>query len=519
MEQVMTTKVQALTIITLGATLVIASAQSTQTTAAAPAPAPPALSPTEQTIKDIKNPASWMTWGADLRVRDEYFNNMLTLNQNAALHEQNMIRVRARLWTSITPVENLSLNARLTDEAREWTKKAGYTPYRADGYVPGTGPSTGRTGWDWREGVFDNLNAEYKNIGGLPLMIKVGRQDYIPGRDSLAGDGWLISDGTPQDGSWTYFLDSARAAYELKDLNTKVEVMGLIQCAEDNAWLPTINPQNYLLTDQNEKGAVFQVANSSIKAANLAGYFVYKNDRRINDFFVAPGQSAPPGDNADIYTLGARVNGMLDDHWGYWLVGAYQFGRKADPRVQYPADTAGSLDYRDLSAYGVNSRVSYLFKDELNNKLDLSFELLSGDDPGSGNDEMFDSLWGRWPRWSEIGLYSYAAETRIGQQANLIRLGPTWTVNPTKPMTFSASYYALFAMEGIATRGATPLFAGNSDLPNSGRFRGHFASAMLEYRFNPHMKAHLWGEFLFPGDYYSNHEMITFLRGQIEFTF
>ena len=225
----------------------------------------------------------------------------------------------------------------------------------------------------------------------------------------------------------------------------------------------------------------------------------------------------------DIYTLGSRVNGMLDDHWGYWLEGAYQFGQKADPRVQYPAATAGSLDYRDLSAYGFNSRVSYLFKDKVNNKLDFSFELLSGDNPGTGNDEMFDSLWGRWPRWSEIGLYSYAAETRIGQQANLIRLGPTWTVNPTKPMEFSASYYPLFAMEGIATRGASPstgpLFAGNADIPSQGNFRGNFLSAVLKYKFSQHVNGHLWSEFLFPGNYYVNRDPMCFLRAEVMFTF
>src|SRR5450759_3649185 len=66
----MTTKALALTMITLGATLAIAPAQTTQTTAAA---SPPALSSTEQTIKDIKNPFSWMNWGADLRLRNEYF--------------------------------------------------------------------------------------------------------------------------------------------------------------------------------------------------------------------------------------------------------------------------------------------------------------------------------------------------------------------------------------------------------------------------------------------------------------
>ena len=119
----MTTKAQVLTIITLGATLVIASAQTTQTTAAAPAPPPPVLSSTEQTIKDIKNPLSWLNWGADFRIRNEYFNNAQTLTSNpqynglfAHLHSQDYFRFRGRLWASATPVENLSLNARLAAE-------------------------------------------------------------------------------------------------------------------------------------------------------------------------------------------------------------------------------------------------------------------------------------------------------------------------------------------------------------------------------------------------------------------
>src|ERR1039457_7595531 len=83
MERLMTTKVQLLTIPTLGMTLVVASAQTTQTTAGTPlAPPPLVLSRTEQTIQDIKNPFPWMNWGGDLRVRNEYFNDLLTLNPN-----------------------------------------------------------------------------------------------------------------------------------------------------------------------------------------------------------------------------------------------------------------------------------------------------------------------------------------------------------------------------------------------------------------------------------------------------
>jgi len=495
----MTTKVQALTIITLGATLVIASAQTTQPAAAATAPPPPALSSTEQMIKDIKNPAKWMSWGADMRVRNEYFKDLLTLDPRAPLAEQDYFRFRARVWTSIKPVEDVSLNARLTAEPRYWDKPAGYTSFK------------GNIGMDWREGVFDNLNVNWTNIAGLPARIKVGRQDLRFSADPFPGDGWLIADATPNDGSWTFFFDSARFTYDLVDQHTKFEAIGIIQDAWDDGWMPTINNQNYLLTDQNEKGVIVQAANSSIKGVDLTGYFIYKNDSRV---------SSATGDNADIYTVGGRVNGMLDNHWGYWLEGAYQFGRKQDNRVVYPAP---SSNYRTLNSYGLNSRVSYLFKDQYKNQLDLSFELLSGDDPNTGDDEMFDSLWGRWPRWSEIGLYSAAPEARIGQQANLIRLGPTWSLNPIQDMVFSASYYALFAMEGIATRGASPstgpVFAGNAGLPGSGQFRGSYISASMDYKFSRHMIGQLWAEFQFPGNYYVNRDPMSFLRAQVMFIF
>src|ERR1019366_3352905 len=116
----MTTKAQALTMITLGATLVIASAQTTQPSAAASAPPPPALSSTEQAIKDLKNPVSWMNWGADLRLRNEYFDNLLTLSSHNPIHEQDYFRFRGRVWAGFTPLDDLSVNIRLATEAREW---------------------------------------------------------------------------------------------------------------------------------------------------------------------------------------------------------------------------------------------------------------------------------------------------------------------------------------------------------------------------------------------------------------
>jgi hypothetical protein len=496
----MNTNAHVLTSAILGATLMAASAQTSPKAAqsSGTAPSAPALSSTEQTIKDIKNPVPWLSWGADFRVRDEYFNNLLTLNQGAALHEQDYMRFRARLWASLMPVDNVSLNARIVDETREWWEKAGYTPYRYDPNPPTTPKQTGRRGYDWREGIIDNLNAEWKNVANLPLTVKAGRQDLF------VGDGWLMGDGTPLDGSWTYYLDSAKVTWDLKEQHTAVEAIGIIQDAYDDGWLPTINPNHLLVTEQNEKGCLIQVANSSIEGITLTPYFAYKHDSQV----------AANGDNADIYTIGGRVNGLVAGHWKYWVEGAYQCGRKADITVKYPTPTTSYSDYRGLNAFGFNSKLTYLFKDKLNSQLACSFELLSGDSPDTGTDEMFDVLWGRWPQWSEIGLYSYAAETRVGQEANLIRLGPTYTVNPIKDLEFSASYYALWAMSDVPTREASPtLFSNNNN------FRGHFASAVLKYKFSPHMNGHLWSEFLFPNNYYANHQLISFLRAEVMFTF
>ena len=464
-----------------------AAAQDKSTTTASSAPLAPTENSAESAVEKLKNPTPWLNWGADLRVRNEYFDNLLTLNPDNPLHEQDYFRFRARVWTNLKPVDDLSLNARLSTEPREWINQAGYSPMK------------GSSGWDWTEGVVDKLSVQWRNTLGLPATLTVGRQDIV------LGDGWLVLEGTPNDGSSTVYLDAARFTYELRDQHTTIEAIGILQYAQDDEWLPTINNQNRYLTDQNETGAILYVSNKSLPAANIDSYFIYKHDDRINR------TAGKYGDNADIYTLGLRLSGILREHWKYSAEGAYQFGSKQDLNVKYPAV---STEYRDINAFGFNSKLAYLFKDKLNNELNFSFEVLSGDDPNTSGDEMFDVLWGRWPRWSEIGLYSFAAETRIGQEANFYRFGPGWSCSPSKRMNLSASYYALFAPQDTPTREASAtLFS------NDGDFRGHFVQAVMKYKFNSHLSGHLWGECLFPGDYYAHHAPTPFLRAELMMTF
>ena len=278
------------------------------------------------------------------------------------------------------------------------------------------------------------------------------------------------------------------------------------------------------MTDQNEKGAILWIANKSLPYANLDGYFIYKHDDRLNDPVTF-------GDNADIYTVGGRVSGLVRERWKYSVEGAYQFGRKQDPNLNQGganpdlAASAQTTGFRGLNAYALNSKLSYLFKDPLNNQLSLSAEYLTGDNPNTGRDEMFDVLWGRWPSWSEMyNIYSYVQETRVGQTANLIRFGPTWTLNPMPKMEFSMSYYLLLADQDTPTRDLNNVFGvGNSQgtdpFTRTGDDRGQYLQSVLKYKFNQHLSGHLWSEFLFPGDFYVNHGLMSFYRAEIMFTF
>ena len=484
---------------TLSVASLTASAQTAAptnaNTATTPTPAPAESSALEDFITQSKHPVSWLTWGGDMRVRNEYFNNAQTLNPNNALTEQDYFRFRGRLWTSISPITNLSANVRLTAEPRNWLRPASYTSFR------------GNEGQAWYYGIFDNMNVQWKNIADSPASFTVGRQDYL-----TFGNDWLLFDGTPNDGSWTTYIDSARFTYEFKEAKTTVNAVGIAQYASADQWLPILNNQTAYVTDQDEMGAVLNVANKSLSYANLDGFFFYKHDEVVQDLAA----SKLRGDNANIYTLGGTVSGLLDDHWKYMVQGAYQFGEKQDLAVTYPTR---SKEFRDLGAFGFNSRICYLFKDRLNNTLSLGYECLSGDDPNTPGDEMFDILWGRWPRWSELyNIYSYVNETRVGQTANIQHFGPTWTITPLKNLDFSLTYNAMFANQDIPTR-ASATAVKEGVFTNSGNFRGHYFQTFLKYKFSRHLNGHLWAEFILPGNFYTYGNLMTFLRAEIMMTY
>src|ERR1035438_9755888 len=199
---------------TLAAATALAQTQTAAPTASTPPPPPPTAF--DQWVKDTKNLVVPITWGADLRLRNEYVNDALTLSDGGARHEQDYFRLLEPVSASAMPVTNVSVNMRLAAEQREWMKPANASQY---GYRPG---------FEERYGILDNANLKWNNIMDQPLSITAGRQDIALGDPD---DWWLVLDGTPGDGSWTYFLDSIRTTYELKDAKTKIDLIYIYQNA------------------------------------------------------------------------------------------------------------------------------------------------------------------------------------------------------------------------------------------------------------------------------------------------
>ncbi len=426
----------------------------------------------EQTIEKMKHPFKGFSWGADERIRQEYLNNHYTLNEKSPGHEFDFGRYRTRLWGSYSPAEFFELNARLNWEWRQWEN----TP-------PGKKPT------DWSFVRADVLNFKLKTPKNSTALT-VGRQDIA------LGDGWLVMDGTPLDGSTTLYFDAARLNTTLPDIKTTFDLIYIDQYARIDKWLPTMNDNDeYIQIEQDERAAMLYASNKSRKDTTIDGYLIYKHEKA-----VLP-EGPHSGNSADIYTVGSRVERSFNEHWKGRIEGAYQFGNK---------------NSQPLSAWGAVGRLTYLFNDPLKNQLFLAGEALSGRRKGADTDQQFDPLWGRWPQWSELYIYTYRPETRIAETTNLFRLGPGYQFMPTKNLTLSCAYNALWAME-------TPLANTSNGGMNfgDGHFRGHLLTSYAKYKFSNHLAGHLWGEYFIPGGYYASpsNDPAIYLRMEIVLTF
>jgi hypothetical protein len=430
----------------------------------------------------------WMNWGFDIRFREEYMRDpLLDEHHSTGLGNEDLwTRIRPRLWTQIKPVEDLdlSINARVVWEWWEICR-------------PDTGPSTPDT-----VVTVDDLNVRWANIADMPLAVTVGRQQM------RFGDGWLVFEGTPGDGSRTVYFDAIRGTYKADEMNTTFDAVYIENRADSqDSMIPNFNDtmaagvKGRYIAENNERGIILYASNKSIQSTTIEPYFIYYHAGALEG---APGVEED-GSFADIYTLGTRVAGDMTDNIQGSAEGAFQFGNSQIGSGFTPEATSHSV----CGAWGLNSRLTYNFHDDYDTAAWAGYEVRSG---GKDPAQDFNILWGRYPQWSDLyNGYMDTIDGRPAASSDLHRLYVGAGFTPCKPLTFQANYHLLFAYNNNVD---------NASTTSEGHFRGQLLTALMKYQFNEHIAGHLQGEVFLPGNYYSDaaNDVAFFGRYELVFT-
>ena len=230
----------------------------------------------------------------------------------------------------------------------------------------------------------------------------------------------------------------------------------------------------------------------------VEGYFMYKNNNPVDhcrpQCYHNACQNWHNTARRPRYTHSAvQFRARINDNWNYRVEGAVQTGRSASPNTALTAND----DTEALVAFGEKSTLEYSFKDDLDNKLHVTYEYLSGDDPGTKRVESFNPLWGQWPQWSEL-YQPYVTSMEDNLVSNLHRLDFGHKFKPNKQWEILTDWNLLWADENT--------YKGMPKFTNSGNFRGHLLTCWARYAFSKQLTGNLVGEYLMPGNYYSERQ-------------
>ena len=463
----------------------------------------PQVSDTDKFLNGIKHPMDWFTWGADLRVREEYIRNARGLKNNID-DTINMLRVRPRIWADFGSFFNdpslgipngLDIYIRLADETRIFMTRPSVAPFNTSAAT-----NNART---FNEIVVDNLYVNWDRPAGLPVSFKVGRQDLTYGR------GWVILDGTPLDGSRSIYSDAAKVTGHFDAIQTDLDLFVVDNKAYESRLQPIAIEagQQQYTSEYDTRLLGAYLISKHFAPMELNAYYIYKDDTLKIGKLVGT-----DANGRIVHTAGALVQGTLPKTgWDYYAESAYQWGNEG-------AITGVSTE-EQRQGYGFTSDLGYTFKQvTATPRLHAGYETLSGDDPHSKTYGGWDPVMSRWPEFSELYVYRWQYEGKtgggtVGAWTNLQRATVGVSAKPTHKMTTTFDYSLLFANERNLNN---TVKAGTTY--GGGYIRGSLLVAKLLYDFNSHISGHLWAEYFEPADFYSSmKDGAVFLRWELMF--
>jgi len=380
------------------------------------------------------------------RIREETSDNVASL-RDSGTDSSAYVRFRTSLMGRWRLSASFELTARLTNENRYYL-------------APKSDPRLGRN-FGIHEVFFDYLYLKWSRPLGLPVSVSLGRQDL------MMGEGFIIFDGGPLDGSRSAYFNAARLDWAVGP-KTSVCAFYVFQSRTDTL-LPVLNDVGQMMVEQAEEGYGVYATDATTKGT-VEAYLFRKN---IRAFDAAPASG--------ITNVGGRVVWPLAETLSMTVEGAVQSGTLGTARRR----GRGGYFHLDWKT-GAELPAPAL--------LTLGTIYLSGDDPDTADRmEGWDPAFSRWPKWSESLIYLFARESRPAYWTNFGSLYGTLNFAPAADVKLALTWHHLTAPE----RSAPTAF-----LSGTGRTRGDLGIAKLTYDISPNLQGHfIWEQFR-PGDHY-----------------
>jgi hypothetical protein len=431
--------------------------------------------------------------GAYLRLRYEYWRNVMDLANPVDSNNRDnrsLFRIKTSLWGKVNFDENNSLYVKLSNENRAFTEFQG-----TSSSYPDKQPGKKGYHYDINEVYFENLYLDLNNFMNLPLDLRIGRQDFF----GQYGEGFLISDGTPVDGSRSLYFNAAKASWRIDEKNTLD--FAYINDPRFDQFLPRINDSglvNYktgykteriYLTTTDEQGYVLYWKNKAIKDLALEGYYIFKRESEEG------GSGVYTGEKTLLSTLGSFAKYSFAPYT-LRMQAAGQWG------------SYGKEDRTGLGGYVYLDREIQEVK-TWSPSATLGYFYLSGDNRKTDKQEGWDPLFSQNPWMSDLYMYTIARETgAIAYWTNICGLRTQIFLNPTDKTKITLGYLYLRAAQSVPST-ANAMFSGNS------KDRGHLAQCKLEYIFSKYSTFILSAEYFIPGRFYANRDPAVFLKTEL----
>jgi hypothetical protein len=307
---------------------------------------------------------------------------------------------------------------------------------------------------------FDNLFVKWTIPGRLPFTVTAGRQDIN------LGEGFVIADGTPGDGSRSYYFNALRVDADIAKDHKLIFFLHAQKTTD--RYLPVINERSQALAEQPEKALAFYYSGAFGKA-KLDVYAVRKTTDGTELWPVA-GRTD---------TFGLRGQVPVVRRLALTAEGALQTGTYGDAG----RSALGGIVHLDYDLTGALPLLKTVVFGGI---------YLSGDRPGTEKMEGWDPIFSRWPKWNESYIYTLTRENRPSYWSNLTSLYGSIALDFGSRSDGSLMVQSMGAVE------AQPgVFPGGAGLG-----RGTLIKGRLNYKISKFLSGRVIWEHFIPGSFY-----------------